>query len=119
MRTSTPTAIDPHRFNDYFNSQHRRESSYNSNGSSDVSRISKFYRHDIQPRVAVYILINLQPRRSLVPGIRRYPTRKIKLVQGYVLSADYPVPSAIQNAVQKQYRESPELSEEFSQLRCE
>ncbi|KAJ5368916.1 Chitin synthase C [Penicillium cataractarum] len=92
MRTSTPTAVAPHRYNDYFSPQHTRDSSYNSNGSFD-------------------------PRRSLVPGIRRYPTRKIKLVQGYVLSADYPVPSAIQNAVQKQYRESPELSEEFSQLR--
>ncbi|KAJ5925310.1 Chitin synthase C, partial [Penicillium verhagenii] len=34
--------------------------------------------------------------QSFAQGIRRYPTRKIKLVQGYVLSADYPVPSAIQ-----------------------
>ena len=59
-----------------------------------------------------------QPRRSLVPGVRRYPTRKIKLVQGYVLSIDYPVPSAIQNAVQKQYRDG-EFAEEFGQLRCE
>ncbi|OKO97953.1 Chitin synthase C [Penicillium subrubescens] len=91
MRTSTPTAIAP-LLNDYFGSAHTRESSYNSDGSFDS-------------------------RRSLVSGIRRYPTRKIKLVQGYVLSADYPVPSAIQNAVQKQYRESAELGEEFSQVR--
>ncbi|KAF3392864.1 Chitin synthase C [Penicillium rolfsii] len=91
MRTSTPTAIAP-LLNDYFGSSHTRQSSYISNGSVDS-------------------------RRSLVTGIRRYPTRKIKLVQGHVLSAVYPVPSAIQNAVQKQYRESVELSEEFSQLR--
>ena len=51
-------------------------------------------------------------------GIRRYATRKIKLVQGFVLSADYPVPSAIQNAMQKEYRESEEFGEEFSHLRC-
>ncbi|KAJ5151104.1 Chitin synthase C [Penicillium canariense] len=92
MGTLTPTAVAPHRFSDYPRPQHTRESSYNSDGSFD-------------------------PRRSLVPGIRRYPTRKIKLVHGYVLSAEYPVPSAIQNAVQKQYRESAELAEEFSQLR--
>ncbi|KAJ5646223.1 hypothetical protein N7490_002595 [Penicillium lividum] len=50
-------------------------------------------------------------------GIRRYPTRKIKLVQGFVLSADYPVPSAIQNAMQKEYRETEEFAEEFSHMR--
>ncbi|KAJ5266492.1 Chitin synthase C [Penicillium angulare] len=55
--------------------------------------------------------------QSFQQGIRRYPTRKIKLVQGFVLSADYPVPSAIQNAMQKEYRESEEFVEEVSHLR--
>lgn len=64
------------------------------------------------------MLTILQVRRSLLPGVRRQPTRKIKLGQGNVLSADYPVPSAIQNAVQKQYRESAENAEEFTHLRC-
>lgn len=53
-------------------------------------------------------------------GLRRYGTRKIKLVQGSVLSVDYPVPSAIQNAIQPEYRESEEaFSEEFTHMRCE
>ncbi|KAJ6151499.1 Chitin synthase C [Penicillium chermesinum] len=56
-------------------------------------------------------------RRSLITGLRRYPTRKIKLVQGSILSANYPVPSAIQNAIQPKYRESNEFEEEFSNLR--
>ncbi|KAJ6036488.1 hypothetical protein N7540_000767 [Penicillium herquei] len=50
-------------------------------------------------------------------NIRRYPTKKIKLDHGHILSLDYPVPSAIQNAVQREFRESKELGEEFSQLR--
>ena len=53
-------------------------------------------------------------------GLRRNATRKVKLVQGAVLSADYPVPSAIQNAVQAKYRNDLEAgSEEFSHMRCE
>ncbi|KAJ5713817.1 uncharacterized protein N7483_010998 [Penicillium malachiteum] len=50
-------------------------------------------------------------------NIRRYPKKKIKLEHGHILSLDYPVPSAIQNAVQREFRESKELGEEFSQLR--
>lgn len=51
-------------------------------------------------------------------GLRRYATRKVKLVQS-VLSVDYPVPSAIQNAVQAKYRNDlEEGSEEFTHLRC-
>ncbi|KAJ5604343.1 hypothetical protein N7510_009497 [Penicillium lagena] len=55
-----------------------------------------------------------------VPGseLRRYPTRKIKLVKGSILSVDYPVPSAIQNAIQEKYRELEEgFPEEFTHLR--
>ncbi|KAF5855258.1 Chitin synthase 2 [Aspergillus alliaceus] len=51
-------------------------------------------------------------------GLRRYGTRKINLVQGSVLSVDYPVPSAIQNAIQPEYREAEEaFSEEFTHMR--
>ncbi|KAJ5691052.1 hypothetical protein N7488_011787 [Penicillium malachiteum] len=50
-------------------------------------------------------------------NIRRYPTKKIKLEHGHILSLDYPVPSAIQNAVKQEFRESKELGEDFSQLR--
>jgi chitin synthase len=52
-------------------------------------------------------------------ALKRGMTRKIKLAQGAVLSADYPVPSAIQNAVQAKYRNDLEAgSEEFTHMRC-
>src|SRR5437763_15941653 len=52
-------------------------------------------------------------------NVRRYATRKVKLVQGSVLSVDYPVPSAIQNAVQAKYRNDIEGgTEEFTHMRC-
>jgi chitin synthase len=52
-------------------------------------------------------------------GLKRKATRKIKLAQGAVLSADYPVPSAIQNAIQAKYRNDLEAgSEEFTHMRC-
>ena len=61
-------------------------------------------------------------RRRQVPGqhhLRRYTTRKVRLVQGSVLSVDYPVPSAMQNSVQYKYRNHPGSgSEEFTHMRC-
>ena len=60
-------------------------------------------------------------RQRQVPGaggLKRYATRKVKLVQGSVLSVDHPVPSAIKNAIQKKYRDDLEGgSEEFSHMR--
>ena len=51
-------------------------------------------------------------------SLKRYATRKVKLVQGSVLSIDYPVPSAIQNAIQAKYRNDLEGgSEEFTHMR--
>lgn len=50
-------------------------------------------------------------------GLKRFNTRKVKLVQGSVLSIDYPVPSAIKNAVQPQYRDVEGGSEEFMKMR--
>ncbi|KAF4121115.1 chitin synthase [Geosmithia morbida] len=50
-------------------------------------------------------------------GLKRFNTRKIKLVQGSVLSIDYPVPSAIKNAVQARYRDLEGGNEEFMKMR--
>ncbi|KAI5459329.1 chitin synthase 1 [Mariannaea sp. PMI_226] len=51
-----------------------------------------------------------------VGGLKRYNTRKVKLVKGSVLSIDYPVPSAVKNAIQPKYRET-EGAEEFLKMR--
>lgn len=40
------------------------------------------------------------------------------MVQGSVLSVDYPVPSAIQNAIQAKYRDIEESHDEFKFMRC-
>ncbi|KAL4904791.1 hypothetical protein BDW74DRAFT_21906 [Aspergillus multicolor] len=51
-------------------------------------------------------------------SLRRYGTRKINLVKGTVLSVDYPVPSAIQNAIQPEFRDAEEaFAEEFTHMR--
>ncbi|KAF7543951.1 hypothetical protein G7Z17_g10325 [Cylindrodendrum hubeiense] len=50
-------------------------------------------------------------------GLGRSKTRKVKLVQGSVLSIDYPVPSAIKNAIQPRYRDTEGGSEEFVKMR--
>jgi chitin synthase len=82
------------------------------------------------PREARYSLLSRRDdtletepwRQSLVSGpasLLRHGTRKIKLVKGSILSADYPVPSAIKNAIQPEYRDLEEgFSEEFTNLRC-
>ena len=60
-----------------------------------------------------------QRQIPMANGLRRYATRKVKLIQGSVLSVDYPVPSPIQNAVQPKYRSDLEGgSEEFTHMRC-
>lgn len=58
-----------------------------------------------------------QPNTAPTGGLKRYATRKVKLVQGSVLSIDYPVPSAIRNAVQPKYRDEEASSEEFLKMR--
>jgi len=52
-------------------------------------------------------------------GLKRFATRKVKLVQGSVLSVNHPVPSAIKNAIQSKYRVEAETgnSEEFTHMR--
>ena len=60
-------------------------------------------------------------RRRQAPeagGLKRFATRKVKLVQGQVLSVDHPVPSAIKNAIQQKYKDDIEgATEEFSHMR--
>lgn len=58
-----------------------------------------------------------QPNAAPTGGLKRYATRKIKLVQGSVLSIDYPVPSAIRNAVQPKYQDVEGNNEEFFKMR--
>ncbi|OAG39887.1 chitin synthase 3 [Fonsecaea monophora] len=59
-------------------------------------------------------------KQRQAPGfgtVKRYATRKVKVVNS-VLSIDYPVPSAIQNAIQSKYRTDLEGgSEEFTHMR--
>lgn len=50
-------------------------------------------------------------------GLKRFNTRKVKLVQGSVLSIDYPVPSAIKNAVEPRFRDIEGGNEEFMKMR--
>ena len=59
-------------------------------------------------------------QRQAPVGLRRFPTRKIKLTNGQALSIDHAVPSAIQNAVQAKYRQADVEggSEEFTHMRC-
>jgi chitin synthase len=62
-------------------------------------------------------------KRRQMPGgasdLKRFPTRKVKLAHGNVLSVDHPVPSAIKNAIQQKYRGDIEAggSEEFTHMR--
>ncbi|KAJ2902065.1 hypothetical protein MKZ38_001038 [Zalerion maritima] len=56
-------------------------------------------------------------KRQQTTKLKRYNTRKIKLNQGSVLSIDYPVPSAIRNAVQPKYRDVEGGNEEFFKMR--
>ncbi|KAH8688380.1 family 2 glycosyltransferase [Ilyonectria robusta] len=61
-------------------------------------------------------------QEQLIPGngeggLRRRQTRKVKLGKGSVLSIDYPVPSAVKNAIQPQYRGPEGENEEFKKMR--
>uniref|UniRef100_A0A8H7NCD2 Chitin synthase n=1 Tax=Bionectria ochroleuca TaxID=29856 RepID=A0A8H7NCD2_BIOOC len=58
-----------------------------------------------------------QHQPAVESGLRRRDTRKIKLVQGSVLSIDYPVPSAVKNAVEPRYRDVEGADEEFMKMR--
>lgn len=55
-------------------------------------------------------------QRQAPASLRRYGTRKIRLQQ-QVLSINYPVPSAIHNAIQAKYRSADGGKDEFSEMR--
>ncbi|KAG5922336.1 Chitin synthase, class 1 [Claviceps africana] len=80
--------------------------------------------YDDRPASAVYDEEESWLRRQQQPGgfsqgggLKRYNTRKVKLVQGSVLSIDYPVPSAVKNAIDPRYRDVEGGSEEFVKMR--
>jgi chitin synthase len=60
-------------------------------------------------------------RRRQLPGgggLKRYKTRKVKLIQNSVLSLNYPVPSAVKNAIELKYKQDVEAStDEFTNMR--
>lgn len=50
--------------------------------------------------------------------LKRSRTRKVKLIQGSILSTDYPVPSAVQNSIEPRYRNADgAFEEEFTKMR--
>ncbi|KAF2106198.1 BcCHSIII, class III chitin synthase [Lophiotrema nucula] len=55
-------------------------------------------------------------RQDPLGRLKRSSTRKVKLVDGEVLSADYPVPSAVRNATEPRYRELSGTNE-FTHMR--
>ncbi|KAL5593956.1 hypothetical protein BROUX41_001008 [Berkeleyomyces rouxiae] len=59
---------------------------------------------------------NWVARQQVSGGLKRYATRKVKLVKG-TLSLGYPVPSAIKNAIQPKYRDVEGGNEEFMTMR--
>jgi hypothetical protein len=71
-----------------------------------------------------------QPLEPSQADLRRYPTRRVKLTQGNVFSAEYAychfgfsrvngsVPSAIKNAVEPKWKDVESGSLEFSHMRC-
>jgi chitin synthase len=79
----------------------------------------QFRLHNLSHRASAISSSKYSEPRHNGSSIRRYPTRRIKLIQGSVLSINYPVPSPIRNAIQPEYRDAEgELSEEFTQMRC-
>lgn len=60
----------------------------------------------------------VQRQHTTRKGVKRSKTRKVKLVQGSILSIDYPVPSAVQNTIEPRHRNCEgSFDEEFTKLR--
>ncbi|RZK31498.1 MAG: hypothetical protein EOO61_17950 [Hymenobacter sp.] len=103
----------------------RASNSVTSNG--DDYDLSNPYNHYDTTREALFPspveTVNdwVQRQQQCAPesnGLKRTRTRRVKLVQGSVLSANYPVPSAVQNAVEPRYRNAEGVDQdEFTQLR--
>ncbi|KAL1612558.1 Chitin synthase, class 3 [Paraconiothyrium brasiliense] len=74
------------------------------------------YGYDHEPALTDNSWIRRQ--HTVRQGVKRSKTRKIKLVQGSILSVDYPVPSAVQNAIEPRHRNAEgTYDEEFTKLR--
>ncbi|KAJ5894972.1 CAZyme family GT2 [Penicillium taxi] len=123
MPITKPYTASPYGSTTSLHGQHLRESINQDNVYSEMSQIEELQgvrrstKRNSRRFSSMPMGDAVPQRRSMGLGVRRYPTRKIKLGQDNVLSADYPVPSAIQNAIQSEYRDSKEFSEEFSHLR--
>lgn len=97
---------------------------FNDNGFGQYGQAQGFGNPYDRPLSAVHDEEESWMQRQQQPGgmsqgggLKRYNTRKVKLVQGSVLSIDYPVPSAIKNAVQPRYRDVEGGNEEFMKMR--
>lgn len=74
------------------------------------------YGHEPAPTDDSWVQRQQTVRRN--GGVQRVKTRKVKLVQGSILSIDYPVPSAVQNAIEPRHRNAEgSFDEEFTKLR--
>ncbi|KAJ4358000.1 Chitin synthase, class 3 [Didymosphaeria variabile] len=74
------------------------------------------YGYDHEPALTDNSWVRRQ--HTVRQGVKRSKTRKIKLVQGSILSVDYPVPSAVQNAIEPHHRNAEgTYDEEFTKLR--
>ena len=89
---------------------------YSDSPDGDSTAPSESLHHDTASNISK----RWAQRQSRASGVlRRYPTRRIKLIKGTVLSADYPVPSPIRNAIQQKYRDlEGGQPEEFTHMRC-
>lgn len=93
-------------------SSHSRNTIYNGEPGDDTYD----YSYDHQPAFTENSWV--QRQHTIRQGVKRSKTRKIKLVKGSILSVDYPVPSAVQNAIEPRYRNVDDGSdEEFTKLR--
>jgi len=59
-----------------------------------------------------------QWRQRQAPNLRRYGTRKVKLIGSGIFSTDYPVPSFVKNSIEEKHRADVEgASDEFTHMR--
>lgn len=97
-------------------------SAYSSGGDTIIpQRVPSPYSRSETSSTEAWRQRQAPPQTGGAGGLKRYQTRKVKLVQGSVFVADYPVPSAIQNSIQAKYKTKDEEeggNEEFSTLRC-
>lgn len=108
---SPPSPPSVYSLTDTFSSQPHRPSDY---ASAPGHPHEYDYSYDPAPSDEGW----LQRQQTVRNGVKRSKTRKVKLVQGSILSIDYPVPSALQNAIEPCHRNAEGgFDEEFTTLR--